>query len=210
MFGGSRTRWGFCMPVLFSPQVLGEPSKVQVPAQSQAWIWQVGEGSKFTAILYFRESPFELCCFVMKAWKTFVVSFPLKSGTLKRPARLKGEDVPQSLNSWTYQRFNKLRFFRFRQFSVSKDDFKVLDEDTPGGGLVAEFCHMVWNWPTSCTVAGWRVLKSQPLIGRSARYQLQPLCLFQSLKESKAKVKGTTEVRRRICLHPVNIKPNLC
>eukprot|EP00066_Takifugu_rubripes_P001204 XP_003962244.1 PREDICTED: signal transducer and activator of transcription 1-alpha/beta-like [Takifugu rubripes] len=30
----------------------------------------------------------------------------------------------------------------FRRFSVSKDDFKVLDEDTPGGGLVAEFCHM--------------------------------------------------------------------
>lgn len=35
--------------------------------------------------------------------------------------------------------------FRFRRFSVSKDDFKVLDEDTPGGGLVAEFCHMVGN-----------------------------------------------------------------
>uniref|UniRef100_H3BWC5 SH2 domain-containing protein n=1 Tax=Tetraodon nigroviridis TaxID=99883 RepID=H3BWC5_TETNG len=46
----------------------------------------------------------------------------------------------------------------FRQFRISKDDSKVLDEDTPGGGLVAEFCHM-------------------------------------SLKEAKAKVKGTTETR---------------
>lgn len=46
-------------------------------------------------------------------------------------------------------------------------------------------------------------IKSQPLIGRSA-HQLQPLCLFQSLKEAEAKAKsrGTTEVRRRLCLHP--------
>lgn len=30
----------------------------------------------------------------------------------------------------------------FRQFKISKDDSKALDEDRTGGGLVAEFCHM--------------------------------------------------------------------
>lgn len=34
---------------------------------------------------------------------------------------------------------------RFRQFVFTKVDRKVLDVDTPDGGLVAEFEHLVWH-----------------------------------------------------------------
>lgn len=34
-------------------------------------------------------------------------------------------------------------FCRFRHFELGGKNHKVLDEETPGGGLVAEFGHMV-------------------------------------------------------------------
>lgn len=34
-------------------------------------------------------------------------------------------------------------FCRFRHFELGGKNLKVLDEETPGGGLVAEFGHMV-------------------------------------------------------------------
>lgn len=48
------------------------------------------------------------------------------------------------MNSLKHQVVKNECFCRFRRFELGGKNLKVLDEETPGGGLVAEFGHMVW------------------------------------------------------------------
>lgn len=191
MFRDSGTWWGFWIKIkMLLVLFLSSGSWQTFQISSISWKSHLNLTSKwkFKVYSYFLSKRVN---FSASMKKTFVVSFPIKSGTSKRPAWLKGEYALQrSLNPWTYQRSNKLPFFRFRHFSVSKGNSKVLDEDTPGGGLVAEFCHMVWNWAASCTLIGWQVLQASLWLVEALVTSYSLFVFFSHLKKPIPSSKG--------------------